>query len=142
EKEWQAPTSSIVFSPQSTKLAVNTHDELWIWNLESPDVPPAVIGPVKSARRPIDSLLATFFPDGTRVAAAPEYYATVFDVISVFDPGKPNLSFPLFEGSLRGVQTLAFSDDSAYLAASTLQRTVLVWDARKPSAPALILTAP
>jgi WD40 repeat protein len=108
----------LVFSPDSTILAVGTHDSrVSLWNLEDGTHIRNLVG------HPGEVMGLDFSPDGTRVVNSGDHEIAfrVWDIVT----GEIVLELP-GEGHLYGV---VYSDDGQWIATATSDGIVGLWDA-------------
>ena len=116
----RAPVFSIAFSPDGTKFASASLDDIRLWEVGTGNYFTTLTNGLGSA-----SFSVAFSPDSTKLASG-----SWDDKVEIWDVSTQK-HIATFPGHTGNVDTVAFSPDGTKLASGSFDGTVLLWDVSK-----------
>ena len=111
---------SVAFSPDGTKLASASWDNVKLWDVETGEYSATLGNELESS-----SFAVAFSPDGTKLACG-----SWKDRVELWDISTQK-QIASFQGHTGKVRTVAFSPDGTKLVSGSVDGTVLLWDVPK-----------
>ena len=116
----RAPVFSVAFSPDGTKLASASLDDIRLWEVGTGNYLTTLTNGLGSA-----SFSVAFSPDSTKLASG-----SWDDKVEICEVSTPK-HIATFPGHTGNVYAVAFSPDGTKLASGSFDGTVLLWDVPK-----------